>query len=221
MCKSNCITQNVLLDPQAQTAAQAEVHSRWHHEWKLTLYFVGLPEHVGEQGKVDATYSRLDRSEDFLFLFRLFRCTFMTLWWRTLWFGWCCMCQDPKRKTKQGFTRKVKYIFLFHSGVRNRGEKATKAVLESKTPVSLVHYYIFPERLRKKILLSCDLYRCSWPLTEAKPNCPTTVNQCGCKYCLICTRDWVCRWLKLPHLAEAISWKACIGIQCAPSQTHP
>lgn len=68
---------------------------------------------------------------------------------------------QKENKTKQGFTRKVKYIFLFHSGVRNRGEKATEAVLESKTPVSLVHYYIFPERLCKKILLSCDLYRCS------------------------------------------------------------
>lgn len=49
----------------------------------------------------------------------------------------------------------------------------------------------------------------------------TTVNQCGCKYCLICTRDWVCRWLKLPSLTEARSRKACIGIQRALSQTHP
>lgn len=113
MCAGNCRAQDMLLCPQIQTPSwSSPPKASWMEAH--TLFFVGLPERGRGQGKVDATYSRLDRSEDFLFLFRLFRCTFMTLWRRTLWFGWCCMCQDPERNTEQNtLSRELKYMFSY------------------------------------------------------------------------------------------------------------
>lgn len=142
-----------------------------------TVFLVGLPERAEGQGKVDATYSRLDRSEDFFFLFRLFRCTFMTLRWRTFWFGWCCMCQDPERNTEQNrLSRELKYVFLLHFGLGKKGEKAIRHCLTARRKF----YWFFITLSLKdytKTIISCDLY--SWPMSEAKVNCHTVSNQRG------------------------------------------
>lgn len=144
-------------------------------EWSSQCTFCESTWKRRRTGEVDATHSRLDRSEDFLFLFRLFRCTFMALWWRTLRFGWCCMCQDPKRNTEQNrLGRELKHVFLLHFRVRKRGENTVTGVWPQDPSftitLSLKDYM--------KNIISWDLHRCNWPTSEAKVN---SHNNCKSK----------------------------------------
>lgn len=80
MYKGNYIAKNLLPGPQAYKLLQLKLKFALDDTMNgSSQYFGGLLKCEGGQDKVDATYSRLDRSEDLLLLFRLFRCTFMTL----------------------------------------------------------------------------------------------------------------------------------------------
>lgn len=114
--------------PTVTNSTPADVHPDGT-EWSSQCTFCESTWKWRRTGEVNATHSRLDRSEDFFLLFRLFRCTFMALWWWTLWFGWCCMCQDPKRNTEQSrLSRELKYVFLLHCGVGKRCEMSIRGV---------------------------------------------------------------------------------------------
>lgn len=177
MCSTgNCTAQNMLLDPQLQTQLQL-VFTPDGSEWSSQCTFCESTWKRRRTGEVDATHSRLDRSEDFLFLFRLFRCTFMALWWRTLRFGWCCTCQDPKKNTEQSrLGRELKYVFLLLSGVRKRLEMTARGVW----PQRKFHWFTTTLSLKDytKTTISCDLYRCNWSTSEAKVN---SHNNCKSK----------------------------------------
>lgn len=170
-------------------------------EWSSQCTFCESTWKRRRTGEVDATHSRLDRSEDFLLLFRFFRCTFMALWWRTLWFGWCCMCQHPKRNTEQSrLSRELKYVFLLHSRVGKRHEMTIRGAWPQKPKF---HWSTITLSLKDytKNTISCDLYRCNWPMSEAKVN---GHNNCKSK-----------------DSSVATSWKTSIIIQHSPAETYP
>lgn len=166
MCAGNCGAQDMLLSPQ------------WHYEWKLTLYFLwAYLKERGDRGKrMQLTAGLIGLKTSF------FSSGFLgPLSWR------CdgepsdlddAVCvKTTERNTEQNrLSRELKYIILLHFGVGKRDKVTIRQCLTARYKF---HWFTIVLSLKDyaKTIISCNLYSC--PMTEAKVNCQTVVNQRG------------------------------------------